>query len=388
VRSADTDTDGFDTAIASFWADHPRRRWHRPDPAASGVSTGMAQRAWATTWDPGSVNTELLDRARAGDGDAFGALTDPHRRELQVYCYRMLGSLQDAEDAVQDTLLAAWQAIGRFEGRASVRTWLYRVATNRCLNVRRAASRRPQPAWPIAGVDPIPPSRLSEITWLEPFPDPLLDGVPSEPPGPEARYEAAEAISLAFITALQRLPQRQRAVLVLRDVLGFHANEVADMLGTTLEAVTSALKRARAAVEQRQPAAGRGTTPVPRTPTEAELVERLTRAYETGDVDALIAMLTDDVVIAMPPLPLEYQGIELARQFHTDVVFRYGRTFRLVATRANGQPAFGAYIRDGSDGPSQAIGLITITLAGNRIGALTRFDTVVLPSFGLPRFLR
>ena len=167
------------------------------------------------------MNADLLERARTGDGDAFRMLTEPHRRELQLHCYRMLGSLQDAEDAVQDTLLAAWQGIGAFQARSSLRTWLYRVATNRCLNVQRAASRRPQPAWPIPDVEPIEPSRRSEVTWLEPYPDALLEGVPNQPPGPEARYEATEAISLAFITALQELPARQRAVLVLRDVLGF-----------------------------------------------------------------------------------------------------------------------------------------------------------------------
>jgi RNA polymerase sigma-70 factor (ECF subfamily) len=333
------------------------------------------------------VDTELLDRARAGDGDAFRTLTEPHRRELQVHCYRMLGSLQDAEEALQDTLLAAWRAIGAFEARSSLRTWLYRVATNRCLNVRRAASRRPQPAWPIPGVDPIEPSRLGEITWLEPYPDALLEAMPHQPPSPEARYEATEAISLAFITALQHLPPRQRAVLVLRDVLGFHADEVADALETTVSSVTSALKRARATVTQRLTPADRETAPAPLTGEEAALVARLTHAYETGNVDALVALLTDDVVIAMPPLPLEYHGLDLARRFHTDVVFRNGRTVRLIATRANNQPAFGAYIVDQAGGPSHALGLLTMTLVGDRVSVITRFDTVVMPYFGLPRVL-
>jgi RNA polymerase sigma-70 factor (ECF subfamily) len=333
------------------------------------------------------VNADLLDKAKAGDGDAFRSLTEPHRRELQVHCYRMLGSLQDAEDALQDTLLAAWQGIGGFEGRSSLRTWLYRVATNRCLNVRRAASRRPQPAWPVPGVDPIEPSRLGEVTWLEPYPDALLDGMPSEPPGPEARYEATEAISLAFITALQELSPRQRAVLVLRDVLGFHADEVANTLDTTLESVTSALKRARAAVAERVAPAERDAMPEPRTADEAELVGRLTRAYEAGDVDGLVALLTEDVVVAMPPLPLEYHGLDLAHRFHADVVFRQGRTYRVIPTRANGRPAFAAYIRDPGGGPSHAMGLLAFTLSGGRISAITRFDTVVLPYFGLPRVL-
>jgi len=333
------------------------------------------------------VNADLLDRARAGDGDAFRALTEPHRRELQLHCYRMLGSLQDAEDAVQDTLLAAWQGIGAFQGRSSLRTWLYRVATNRCLNVRRAASRRPQPAWPVPGVEPIEPSRLGEVTWLEPYPDALLEGIPNQPPGPEARYEATEAISLAFIAALQELPARQRAVLILRDVLGFHADEVAESLDATVESVTSALKRARAAVGGRLVHDERDTTPKARTRDEADLVTRLTQAYENGDVDALVALLTDDVVVAMPPVPLEYHGLALAHRFHTEVSFRGGRTYRLIATRANGQPAFGAYVCDPAGGPSHAMGLLVFTVAGDRISAITRFDTILLPFFGLPRVL-
>src|SRR5580704_2493448 len=193
------------------------------------------------------VTADLLSRARAGDGEAFRELTDPHRRELQVHCYRMLGSFQDAEDTLQDTLLAAWQGIGGFiEGRASLRTWLYKIATNRCLNARRAASRRPAREWDVPNVEPPEPIRLDEVTWLEPFPDALMEGAIGVPPGPEARYEQTEAISLAFVTALQVLPPRQVAVLILRDVLGFHASEVAGMLEVTVESVNSALKRARA----------------------------------------------------------------------------------------------------------------------------------------------
>jgi RNA polymerase sigma-70 factor (ECF subfamily) len=333
------------------------------------------------------VTAELITQAKAGDGDAFRRMTDPYRRELQVHCYRMLGSLQDAEDALQDTLLAAWRGIGAFEGRASLRTWLYRVATNRCLNILRAASRRPSAEWSIPDVAPIEPSRLGEVVWLQPYPDTLLEGVPGRPPGPEARYEASEAISLAFITALQHLPPRQRAVLVLRDVLGFHADEVADTLETTLESVTSALKRARAAVARGLAPRSDRSALAPHSPAEAELVARLTHAYETGDVDALVALLTEDVVVAMPPLPFEYQGLELARRFHAAVAFRGGRTYRLVATRANGHPAFGAYARDPAGGPSHAIGLVVVGVADDGICAITRFDTVVLPYFGLPRVL-
>src|SRR5690349_20220908 len=201
------------------------------------------------------VPAELIARAKAGDSDAFRALTEPHRRELQVHCYRMLGSLQDAEDAVQDTLLAAWQGLGGFEGRASIRTWLYRIATNRCLDALRAARRRPAKEWDIPGVDPPEPTGLGEVVWLEPYPDTLLDDALGVPLGPEARYEQTESICLAFVTALQVLPTRQLAVLVLRDVLGFHASEVAEMLDASIESVTSALKRARASLQRRQSSA-------------------------------------------------------------------------------------------------------------------------------------
>jgi RNA polymerase sigma-70 factor (ECF subfamily) len=202
------------------------------------------------------VTADQLSRARAGDGEAFRELTEPHRRELQVHCYRMLGSFQDAEDAVQETMLAAWQGIGGFtEERASLRTWLYKIATNRCLNARRSASRRPAKEWDVPKVEPPEPTRLGEVVWLEPYPDTLLEGATGGPPGPEARYEQAEAISLAFVTALQALPPRQLAVLILRDVLGFHATEAAGMLDTSVDSVTSALKRARATLQARRAAA-------------------------------------------------------------------------------------------------------------------------------------
>jgi RNA polymerase sigma-70 factor (TIGR02960 family) len=189
----------------------------------------------------GGVATDLITRARAGDGQAFRALTEPYRRELQVHCYRMLGSVQDAEDAVQDMLLTAWQGLGGFEGRASIRTWLYRIATTRCLDALRAAKRRPAKEWNIPEVEPPQPTGFGDVVWLEPFPDALLEGVSDVPLGPEARYEQTESISLAFVTALQLLPPRQLAVHILRDVLGFHANEVAGMLDSTVESVNSAL---------------------------------------------------------------------------------------------------------------------------------------------------
>jgi RNA polymerase sigma-70 factor (TIGR02960 family) len=291
------------------------------------------------------VTDDLLSRARAGDGDAFRELTDPYRRELRVHCYRMLGSFQDAEDALQDTLLAAWQGLGRFEGRASARTWLYRIATNQCFNVLRTASRRPAKAWSIPGVVPPEPTRLGEVTWLEPYPDALLEGAVDAQPGPEARYEQAEAISLAFVTALQALPPRQVAVLVLRDVLGFRASEVADMLDSTVESVTSALKRARANLKRRwQAAESREPPPVSGSCAEEAITARFASAWESADLGALVALLTDDAFISMPPVPFEYEGRNAAADFFASI-FAAGRRFDLVPTRANGQPAFGAYLR-------------------------------------------
>src|SRR5437763_7887530 len=244
-------------------------------PRAVYVHDGNATRHGKKVTAAMPARSELITRARSGDGDAFRELTEPHRRELQVHCYRMLGSFSDAEDVLQDTLLAAWQGLGEFEERASLRTWLYRIATNRCLNALRSASRRPAKEWDIPGVQPPEPSGLGEVVWLEPYPDALLEGAIGGPLGPEARYEQTESISLAFVTALQVLPARQRAVLILRDVLGYHADEVADMLDTTVESVTSALKRARAGLAQRLPAgADRATAPTPGSAAEQALATR------------------------------------------------------------------------------------------------------------------
>jgi RNA polymerase sigma-70 factor (ECF subfamily) len=312
--------------------------------------------------------------ATAIGSEAFRELTEPYRRELQVHCYRMLGSFQDAEDTLQETMLAAWQGFAAFQGRASLRTWLYRIATNRCLNARRSASRRPAIDWNVPNVDPPEPSRLGEVVWLEPYPDALLEDAPL---GPEARYEQTEAISLAFVTALQILPPRQLAVLILRDVLGFHTNEVADMLDSTAESVKSALKRARAGLRH-QPSP-------PASPAADVTVEKFVRAWQNADVDGLVALLTDDVFMSMPPIPFEYQGLDLVGQFCTSI-FRAGRRFELVPTGANRQPAFGAYLR-AADGVCHGTGVYVLTLAGDRISAMTRFDNSVLPSFGLPRSL-
>jgi RNA polymerase sigma-70 factor (ECF subfamily) len=281
----------------------------------------------------------------------------------------MLGSFQDAEDALQDTLLAAWHGFAGFEGRSSLRTWLYRIATNRCLNLRRAAGRRPARQWDMPGVEAPEPTRLGEVAWLEPFPDAAL--------GPEARYEQTESLSLAFVTALQVLPARQVAVLVLRDVLGFPASEVAGMLDATVDSVNSALKRARAGLSKRtgEP------PPAPGSPDEVAVVERFVRAYENADLEGLIGLLTDDVFMSMPPIPLEYQGRETVGRFLATILSTGRR--HLVPTRANGQPAFGVYL-DTPAGTRRGNSLMVIALAGDRVSAMTRFDSGVLPWFGLP----
>jgi RNA polymerase sigma-70 factor (ECF subfamily) len=292
--------------------------------------------------------------------DEFRALTDPYRRELHVHCYRMLGSVQDAEDVLQETLLAAWRGIDGFEARASLRAWLYKIATNRCLNFLRDAKRRPQtqPAWP---APPPEPSRYGEATWLEPYPDALLAGVADSAAGPEARYEQRESIALAFVTGLQYLPARQRAVLVLRDVLGLRAAEVAEMLESSEASVNSALQRARAAIDERP--AVRERAPLPDSAEEREVVARFADAFERGDIEAVAAMLTDDALLSMPPQTLEYIGREAITAFFRIVPAALGfDSFRFSPTRANGQPAL-LYER----------GVIVLTLEGDRIAGITRF---------------
>jgi RNA polymerase sigma-70 factor (TIGR02960 family) len=330
------------------------------------------------------VTAAMLDRARAGDEEAFRALTEPHRRELQVHCYRILGSVQDAEDLVQETLLAAWRALAGFEGRASLRSWLYRIATNRCLNALRDGARRPDVLG--AGGEPKPePTRWAEPIWLQPYPDALLEGLPDRAEGPDARYETREAVGLAFVSGLQRMPPHQRAVLVLRDVLGYRAAEVADMLGSSEASVNSALQRARSALDAAPERAVGGTLPDSRA--ERDVLARFADAFETGDVDALVALLTDDAWIRMPPEPHEYQGRAAIAEFlRTRSIWSAGRGIRLVPTRANGQPAFAYYLGDPQAGVARAAGVFVLALDGGAISAITRCgDTGVLPYFGLPR---
>ena len=318
------------------------------------------------------VDATTLDRARAGDADAFRDLTEPHRRELHLHCYRLLGSLTDADDLLQETLIAAWRGLAGFEQRASLRTWLYRIATNRCLNALRDAARRAPPE-PVPPFRPPEPTRRDEVTWLQPYPDTLLQ--------PEARYEARESVELAFVVALQRLPPRQAAMLVLRDVLDFPAAEVAGLLGTTETAVKGGLQRARAALRT-----GAARPPAPGSAAERRVTGRFAEAFLACDVDQLVALLTDDAWLSMPPAPHRYEGRPAVAAFLRESLnHQAGRRVALVATRANTQPAFGAYLAEPAAATTGPAGVIVLTLAGDRIGGLTRFHTAGLPArFGLP----
>lgn len=326
---------------------------------------------------------DLLSKARAGDGAAFRELTVTYRAELQVHCYRILGSVQDAEDQVQETMLAAWRGLHDFEGRSSLRSWLYRIATNRCLNALRARDRRPRQTIADLGQGFTQPSFVlnDEPTWLEPLPDALTATIS---PDPAAQWEVRESVSLAFVTAIQHLPPRQRATLLLRDVLGFHAAEVADILDTTVASVNGVLKRARATLATQH---SRGTAGAPGSRDERELADRFARALEQGDIDGVVDLLADNVRLTMPPEPYVWQGRQAVTGFLTDR-FRTHH-YRFVPTQANGQPAFGLYRMDPNSVRAHAYGLLVLTINDDRrISKITRFlDNGVIARFGLPRML-
>jgi RNA polymerase sigma-70 factor (TIGR02960 family) len=324
------------------------------------------------------MDETVLERAQAGDDYAFSELVEPHRRELLVHCYRILGSLHDAEDVLQETLLSAWRALGRFDGR-SLRAWLYRIATNQCLNHVRDGSRRPQSVMlsrPASFIEGLVGS--DEPWWLEPIPDALLDDAASSP---EARYDARESVALSFVAGLQHLPAQQRAALVLRDVLGFSAAETADLLDTTPTSVNSALARARTGFRpERDPE----QVPLPRSAAEAHAVERFVNAFQRGDPGEVVAALTQDARLTMPPEPLECDGPDAIASFMRRVGF-WGPGIKLVPTRANNQPAF-AFYRPDPDSPIwQARGLIVLSLRGDQVSGITRFDPAHLARFDLPR---
>ena len=330
------------------------------------------------------MTEDPLDRARQGDENAFRELVEPFRRALQLHCYRMLGSIQDAEDLLQETLLAAWRGLDRFEGRQSLRAWLYRIATNRSLNALRDRKRRPQEVSSMT--EPPEPTRMAEPFWLEPYPDLLLEGVADTAAGPEARYEARESVGLAFVAALQHLPPRQRAVLVLRDALGFDTTEVAALLGSTDGSVKGALQRARATLDARLPPGSLEHAPVPGSARERELVGHFAAAVERGDTDHIVSLLTDDAWLTMPPGPYEYQGGHAIAKIFEDSAARRGAHYRLVPTRANGQPAFGCYLPDPHAPIARAHGIMVLTLTDDRVSAIRWFgERSLFSHFGLPR---
>ena len=333
---------------------------------------------------------DLLSAARRGDDAAFAQLIAPYRHELTAHCYRMLGSPHDAEDALQETLLRAWRGLAGFEGRSSFRSWLYRVATNVCL---RAIERRPKRILPVDYSGPRPDTDdglgapLSESTWIAPYPDQQLE-VADGRAGPDARYEQRESVELAFVAALQHLPALQRAVLILRDVLGYSGAETAAALDTNPDAVYSALQRAHKTVEQRLPARTQQATLRSLGESDlSEIVKAYVDAWERQDIDALAARLAEDAVLAMPPNPEWFRGRDQVAAFLRDHPLRL--RWRLEMTRANGQLAFGHYRHDDATDTFAAAALAVITLDGDRIAEITAFRTPeLLGRFGLPPALR
>ncbi|MCW2930067.1 MAG: polymerase sigma70 factor [Actinomycetia bacterium] len=329
----------------------------------------------------------LLDLALSGDEAAFTAIVAPLHRELHVHCYRMLGSFEDADDALQETLLAAWRGLGSFGKRASVRTWLYRIATNTCLNLLRAAARRPPQAHRLPGYGP-EPNAHTEITWLQPYPDVLLDELPADAPGPQDLAERSDSVSLAFTAAVQALTPRARAVLVMRDVLGFTAAETAAILESTQDAVAMTLSRARAALRDARPSAQSPPAPAE---DSAKLAEAFAAALAARDINAVVRLLADDVRFSMPPVPAVWQGRQKAAAFLSQGAFRLVPEALCVPVGANRQPALAIYARDVPSGAWRANGLLVITTrataAGGEITAVTRFDASRLRGFGLPGIL-
>jgi RNA polymerase sigma-70 factor (ECF subfamily) len=328
-----------------------------------------------------------LDLAR--DPLTFEALTNPYRRELIVHCYRILGSFEDAEDAFQEALVRAWRQLNSLKSPAALRAWLYKIATNVALNMLAARQARSMPPASQAAADPHAPlpAPCLDPLWLDPLPDEYLAGFS---PGPEARLEAKESVTLAFLTLLQRLPGRQRAVLILRDVLGWSALEAAELLDTSVPAVNSALQRARATLRRQQYQAGYAA-PATGEHTAAVLAQ-FVQAWEMADTARLTALLRDDAIFTMPPLPAWYQGRAAIRLFLDEQIFspgQAGQQFRLVATRANGGPAFGSYQRDAA-GVYRPGALILLTLAESQIAEIDDFlavDDGLFARFNLPQLL-
>ncbi len=338
--------------------------------------TGLiSQRMSTAPANPTAQERELLDAARAGDERAYGLLVEPYRGELHAHCYRMLGSVHDAEDALQDALLRAWRGLSRFEGRSSLRSWLYRIATNTCLD---AISKRPKRVLPVDYGPPIDPHDgphlpLTESAWVEPYPDETL-GLEDGYAAPEARYEQREAVELAFIAALQHLPATQRAVLILREVLGFSAKEVAETLQTSTASVNSALQRARKAVDERTPEQSQQATLRSLGDDGVrEVVQGYVDAWDRGDIDAVVAMLTDDACFSMPPAPSWHKGHEQLTKFLGVGPLTGDWRWRHVYVPANGQPALAFYCWDEAEGTHLPFALNVLTIRDRSISDVTAF---------------
>jgi len=344
-----------------------------------------------------STEVERLAAARKGDEGQFAELTEPYRRELQVHCYRILGSLHESEDMVQETMLKAWNRLDTYEGRASFRSWLYKIATNSCLDfLDQQKSRRLLPFEKLSPSDPkapiLPPT--TEIAWLEPFPDEWLGDKSAV--NPETRYSDSESISLAFLTALQALPPRQRAVLILRDVLDFSAIETGEVLELTVSSVNSALHRARTTLSQRYPHGEMEVATMSPTDERTQwLLDHFVQAWERADVDSLVALLKAEAAFAMPPSPSWYQGHQAIKIFSATTIFaddgmfpgKAANRWRLLPTRANGSPAFAIYQRDEKN-EYQAFGLIALIVDGDQLSQIISFIDPSLPSlFGFPSTL-
>jgi RNA polymerase sigma-70 factor (ECF subfamily) len=336
---------------------------------------------------PGVDEGALLSAAKAGDERAFGRLVEPYRGELQAHCYRMLGSLHDAEDALQDALLNAWRGLGSFEGRSSLRSWLYTVATNACLSAIRKRRRRVLPIdlGPPADPHAAPPEPLVESVWVEPYPDEML-GLQDGLAAPASRYEQRESVELAFVAAQQHLPAHQRAVLILREVLGFSAAEVGDALELSVPAVNSHLQRARKAVEQRLPQQSQQATLRSLGDEEIRrIVDGYMDAWERADVPAVVSMLAEDAAMAMPPMPLWFSGRDAIEVFISRGPLSGEILWRHVPTRANGQLAIGCYAWAQDKGAYLPSVLDVLTLRGAEIAAITSFvDSGIFSRFGLP----